>query len=812
MPDRVNNTHDKVQLYNQNIPRSLKREDKWFLYDFNSENPKQPFASDGTPATWSDEDAGEEFQKVLDSLEKVERFDAIGFKFSESDPYLFIDWDGTFDEPRDKDSQKNWMPPVDTIGTISYTEWSSSGTGAHTIFEGDIPDWWEQADGAGEHEGVEMFDSRMCIFTGEVIDRRTIQSTDEVEKLAGDEFDDMMLEVYEKVEDQAPRAFQTSTAEQADNEVVEKYDGEVFEALDEVSPHAIEDILWSEYQGDRKGGAFEEWNPSYRESESGTALTYNSTTGTWFDFNYGKEAEDLFSTLELFAAERGRIEKPVNGLEGEEWVNAYKNFRNKCEEVGVELPDLDEQNGGIEVLDDPEWEEIRASYVDASNDTERGKCALSTARKLMTDDSWMKVRGRDDLYLYEEGVFSKDRETDMLQQKLNDGLLWEYKSSRMNRIKEMLESRVMVPEEKVGCNQGTVVTENGTLDVVEEELHDWSPEYNARRKLPVQYDEEADDPETFLSFLDEVLTGEDEIAKVQEFFGYSLMHWSVQFHKSLFLVGPTNSGKSTLLDVLQMLHDNEAVSHVTPQELSKERFASQQLDGSWLNVRNDIPSETVNDVGKFKELIAGDEIKVERKGQDPYSIEPQAKHAYAGNQLPSASVDDDAFYERVLLLSLPYTIPREDQDRQLLNKIERELPAVLNWAVEGLQRLMEQEEFTGDMSASETEEMWQKWSSSVKRFAHECIRVTKNENDELSKEAVMEIFEAYTDYRGMPSASKKTVTQTITSKTGVSHSTYGGTDGSGVYTGLELNELGEEFFQYLNDDERDNEKLKELMS
>jgi phage/plasmid-associated DNA primase len=162
---------------------------------------------------------------------------------------------------------------------------------------------------------------------------------------------------------------------------------------------------------------------------------------------------------------------------------------------------------------------------------------------------------------------------------------------------------------------------------------------------------------------------------------------------------------------------------------------------------------------------------------------------------------------------MPKTIPRSEQDKELLDKIEEELSGVLNWALEGYDRLMEQGEFTADRDPSDTEEMWQKWSSSAKRFLHECIEVTGNrDGDTIDKGVTMKVFEEYVERRGMPSASQQTMTKTITSDNEVTHSSYGGSTGSGEYEGVHLTELGNELLNVVVDGEHaDESRIQELL-
>lgn len=781
----------------QQIPNEFKQIDAWVLYDFDSKKPKLPLKEDGSPASWKEDSDLLSFDDALSAIMTNEKFDGIGLNFSKADGYYFIDWDNCFTESNNAESRKNWCPNIERISEETCTEYSSSGTGAHTFIKGKIPDWWEDADGDDEHEGIELYDSRLCIFTGDVIGTGSVISCEDFPV----EFDQILLKSYTSLEGEEPQSLQEDSNEKESTNG--RASDDVIDAIHNIDPHVISDVLWSDCNNKEK--IWEEWDPDYRNSKSGTSLVRNKDSSIWYDFKLESKG---FDTLKLFAAERGRIKNPTEDLTGEDWVKTYKNFKGK---VNIDLPELEDQK--LELEEDSDWYDIRGGFAQASNQSERGECQMVSAERLVNDSGWLTTMDTNELYYYENGIYKENGEQ-ILRKELTQKLREQYTKRRATTIEDMLRGQTLVNRDDIGADEGLVVVENGVLDVVDRKLIDYDSDITALNKMPVKYDEDASEPTNFLNYLEDVVEDEKERMKLQEFVGYTLMHWDIQFEKALFIVGPTNSGKSTFIDIVNMLHDDNAVAHVTPQEILELRFKSAQLFGSWLNTRNDIPSETVKNVGKFKELISGEEMVMEKKNQPNFSYGPDAKHIFAGNQLPSSSVDDSAFYERVLLCAMPKTIPRKDQDRDLLRKVEQELSGVLNWALDGLDRLLEQNGFTADKTASETEIMWNKWSSSVKRFGHECIKKTGNKDDDLiAKATVMKMFQVYTEKRGMPSASKKIVTETISADALVSHTPTGGSDGTGVFTGIQFTPLGEELYKYVMDEKDGNEdRIDELLA
>jgi putative DNA primase/helicase len=322
---------------------------------------------------------------------------------------------------------------------------------------------------------------------------------------------------------------------------------------------------------------------------------------------------------------------------------------------------------------------------------------------------------------------------------LTNGLEEQYRAQCWSEVEDHIRGRNTLPQDEMGGPEGKIAAQNCVIDLKEECRRDHSSEFQFLSRLGCEFDPDAECPR-WKAFLQSSVSSEVDRMKLQEFAGYCLHHWDLPYHKSLFLVGPTASGKSTFLDTINAMLGDDTVASLTPQQLTTERFAPAELYGKWANIRNDIPKSTVENTGMFKELIAGDPMKAEEKNKDPFFFNPTAKHLFSANQLPEMEVDDEAFFRRVLLVAFPETVPEPERDKHLDDKLQDELPGILNWAIEGLQRLLGNGSFTGDKSPGHTRETWSKWGDSVKRFAQTAI----DEGDESIPKA--KLYSAYLQY------------------------------------------------------------------
>jgi putative DNA primase/helicase len=216
---------------------------------------------------------------------------------------------------------------------------------------------------------------------------------------------------------------------------------------------------------------------------------------------------------------------------------------------------------------------------------------------------------------------------------------------------------------------------------------------------------------------------------IQEFVGYCLHHWDLPLKKALIIFGPTDAGKSVFLDVVRALFggdESPATSSTSIQYLANERWGPARLMNTAVNIRNDLSNETIQNTGKVKELIGGDALDAERKRKPVFQFAPTAKHIFAANRAPDRSVDDEAFWNRWLTVIFPESIPRDQQDPQLTADLEAELPGILNWAVEGHRRLMDNGRFTNEPRAYQNREKWERYGNSIEQWLD---RYTEQEAD-----------------------------------------------------------------------------------
>lgn len=89
---------------------------------------------------------------------------------------------------------------------------------------------------------------------------------------------------------------------------------------------------------------------------------------------------------------------------------------------------------------------------------------------------------------------------------------------------------------------------------------------------------------------------------------------------------------------------------------------------------------------RVKALTGGDRIAARFMRQDFFEFTPQFKLLIAGNHKPGLRGVDEAIRRRLFLIPFNVTIPVEERDPDLYEKLKKEWPQILNWMVEGCLR------------------------------------------------------------------------------------------------------------------------------
>ena len=170
------------------------------------------------------------------------------------------------------------------------------------------------------------------------------------------------------------------------------------------------------------------------------------------------------------------------------------------------------------------------------------------------------------------------------------------------------------------------------------------------------------------------------------------------------------------------------------------------------------------DADRFKQLSSGEAVEARLPYGDPFLIRNYARLVFNANLLPQDVEQTKAYFERFLIIPFTVTIPKEQRDIELAQKIiDNELSGVFNWVLSGLNRLIAQKGFSQCDAAERELENYRSESDSVKMFLEDSDYQKSVNGNKPLKELYIEYNSYCRDY-GYRACSLKTFSQRLKDK------------------------------------------------
>lgn len=196
----------------------------------------------------------------------------------------------------------------------------------------------------------------------------------------------------------------------------------------------------------------------------------------------------------------------------------------------------------------------------------------------------------------------------------------------------------------------------------------------------------------FLQFLDDTVQTKGVIDQIQEFLGYLFLK-SSPIAKCLVLIGPESSGKSTLLGVIRAMLGPEKCAEVSFSEIENQ-FLRAELFDKVVNIDTDVDSK-VFESPYFKSIISGDLTNAAIKRRRSFAFIPRCKLIFSINEIPRININNEGVYRRILPVQFKRVfMDSMERDSFLASKLMAEMSGIYMWALVGLSRLLENEQFT----------------------------------------------------------------------------------------------------------------------
>jgi len=647
-----------VAVRDEGIPSELRERHQWVAWKLvhregQTKPTKVPYIAPKVQvkASTTDRSTWGSFQDVISAFQ-AGLCDGIGFVFSESDPFVGVDLDGCRDP--ETGMLEQWAEEIiEFLG--SYTDASPSGTGVHIILEGKLPS------GRRRKGQIEMYsEGRFFTMTGEGLP----QCPQSIEQRAPE-----LLQLHSRVFNEEEKQVKSSpvTRHQENSGVLDD-DNLINKASQALNGEKFR-ALWS---GD--------WH-SY-DSESEATLALCNLLAFWTEGD-PQQMDRMFRRSGLM---RPKWDEPRGR---ETWGKQQIKVALYATHVPIVREDGGPEEGNLRLTDT--WNARR--LVEHNNGDllwcEVFKCWYVYDGTRFIKDSTREVERRAEatvkaFYEYAGGYDDRSKRQELAE--------WAVKSESRYRIYNMVESaKRMVPVVPNEFDTDPLLFNvlNGTIDLRTNQIRPHNRVDRLLKRADVVYDPRATSP-LWLEFLQHIFQGnESVIGFVQRLFGYCLTGLVTE-HIIVILYGTGANGKSTMVTTLRRLMGDYAY-HARPEVFMAKHNDTQGFELVPLASARVVTAAEIGggkrlDEALVKEMTGGEPITCAPKYGDFFTFQPSFKPLLVTNNKPEIKGVDEGIWRRLVLVPFTVTIPREMRDLDLSNKLEKELPGILNWALGGLER------------------------------------------------------------------------------------------------------------------------------
>jgi putative DNA primase/helicase len=754
-------------MYLMNIPQELKELDRWVCWrieqrdgkptkvPINPDESEIKRAKSDNPSTWSD------FGTSLDKMKKC-NLPGIGFVFN-GDGIIGID----LDDCRDPETGRITDIGIEIIKAFdSYTEISPSGKGVHIICRGQLPKGKKQTfidqDGHKAHFGI--YDTgRFFCMTGNTLDDAHLEIEERTEQLA--EIHAKYIEKSTGKNKNAPAPVQPAYYSASEDEVIERM-------MKSRKWRVIEPLL----NGTWEGGKY----ASHSEADLALLnhLAYYSDKDPYI-------MESIFRKSGMYRGPEEKknpkylsitIEEAIRGTQSTFSDNAGK--KKKKAEAKQEPPDIDlgyDQCFGqtdISLHSElPKW--ITGPYNDMWNAERFVEFSGEDIRYCKAHESWYIWNGKyweqdkleyirsmadeaiKDLYKYKNDMYQKygTSEDKTVKAYYTEFISWLTKSRNTGRKDNMIRETggkkgIAILPDRFDCDQWVFNCKNGTIDLKTGKLRDFDRRDMISKIAPVEYDPEAKAP-LWIKFLDRIFDGNKELINfIQRAVGYSLTGSNRE--QCMFVChGSGANGKSTLINIIQdMLGEYAKGTNFSTFAIKNDSNTNDiaRLAGARFVSAMEVGENKWMNAALIKQLTGGDKISARFLHKEFFEFVPSFKIWMGVNHKPGINETDHGTWRRIKLIPFLVTIPDNEKDEELPNKLKAEMPGILAWAVQGC-LMWQKDGLLPPDEVNAATEAYRGEMDTLQLFINEC---TEAKEDGLIKSGdLYSVFKLWCDENGI---------------------------------------------------------------
>jgi putative DNA primase/helicase len=245
----------------------------------------------------------------------------------------------------------------------------------------------------------------------------------------------------------------------------------------------------------------------------------------------------------------------------------------------------------------------------------------------------------------------------------------------------------------------------------------------------------------FLAFISRIMNKEEEMVSfIQRYSGYCVTG-NTREESLAFNYGTGQNGKSTLMeatgDILGDYHMSAPMEMLTVTNNPRHETELARLKGARLVSATETEQGRRWAEAKIKYLTGGEPITARFMHQNHFEYRAQFKLWVSGNHRPSLRNVDKAMRRRMKMIPFTITIPDEEKDLELKQKLKSEYGGILQWMIDGC---LEWQKIGLSVPArvSEATNQYLTSEDTIQNWIDECCEVGPNNDENRTR-----LFEAF---------------------------------------------------------------------
>jgi putative DNA primase/helicase len=280
---------------------------------------------------------------------------------------------------------------------------------------------------------------------------------------------------------------------------------------------------------------------------------------------------------------------------------------------------------------------------------------------------------------------------------------------------------IIVEHEDLDANPDSLNVANGTVDLRTGELRPHNSSDLCTKQLQVDYD-----PDAQASLWEACLKTWQPDPAIRAYLQLQAGAAATGKHTEALFVhqGGGANGKSKCWGaIMRTLGDYAVTPHkslLMTQRFEQHETIKAQLFRARLALSAETKAADVLDDEQVKSITGGDRLRARRMREDPWQFWPTHTLVMFSNHRPRIRGQDEGIWRRLQLIPWPVTIPEDERDEELADKLALEAPGILAWIVTGARRFLA-DGLNPPATITDATARYREEEDNVGRFMGDCL-------------------------------------------------------------------------------------------